>query len=83
MKKRQKTKKKPQKRPKAKIQPLGDLHLELEAVVQKIMDQHNIQWSDMIWNLYGYLEAHYPGHRETYLDGTHPVLYYGPMRKEK
>jgi hypothetical protein len=62
---------------KKKIQPLGDLTQELEDVIAKFMDQHDLQHGEMEDIVMGYLERHYPGAREEYTDGTVPVRYYG------
>jgi hypothetical protein len=63
---------------KRKIQPMGDIMHELEAVVSKMVDQHDLQHGEILNLVEGYLQVHLPGSREEYVDGGHPVFYYGP-----
>lgn len=50
---------------------------QLEAAAMTMVD-HGLQWGDILNLVRGYLEVHCPGAREEYLDGSHPVFYYGP-----
>lgn len=59
------------------IQPLGELTQELENVIQKMIDQHDLQNGEIDGILHTYLEIHYPLNKEPYVDGTQPVRYYG------
>jgi len=63
----------------AKIQKMGDIMHELEAVIAKMVDQHDLQHGEILNLVNGYLEVHYPAQREEYTDGSgSPVFYYGP-----
>lgn len=58
---------------------LGDVLLDMEPLIQEMMDDHDLQWGDMLGLIYAYLQAHYPSHREVYtIDGKSPIFYYGP-----
>jgi hypothetical protein len=62
----------------ATIQPFGDLISELEEVIQKMVDQHDLQFGDILSIVHGYLCVHNPEAREEYVDGSgSPTFYYG------
>lgn len=60
------------------IRPLGQIFLDLEVLIDEAIEDHELQWGDLIWWLFGHLRIHRPDAQEEYLDGTHPVLKYGP-----
>lgn len=64
----------------SKNKPLGDVLLDLEKVVDEMVDQHDLQWGDVLNLVRGYLEVHRPDAMEEYVDGTRPVFYYGPKK---
>jgi hypothetical protein len=61
-----------------KIRPYGQIWLDLEPLIMEMFEDHDIQHGDLLGQLDCYLRAHLPGFREVYLDGTTPVLKYGP-----
>ncbi len=62
-----------------KIRRLGDILLDMEPYIQEAMDDHDLQWGDMLGLMFAYLHAHYPNHKEVYCkDGKSPVFFYGP-----
>lgn len=62
-----------------KIRPLGAVMLDLEPLIEELIYEHDLQWSDVLGLVYAYLMAHCPSARETYIDdGSHPQYYYGP-----
>lgn len=60
------------------MRPAGQILLEMEELRNELLDDHDMQWGDLIYELYGWLEIHRPDAREQYLDGSHPKLFYGP-----
>lgn len=53
--------------------------LDLEPLIEELIYEHDLQWSDVLGLVYAYLMAHCPSARETYIDdGSHPQYYYGP-----
>lgn len=60
----------------------GDVLLELEMVVRKLVNDHGFQWGDILANQYVYLMIHCPDAQEKYLTGGSPEFYYGPHRSE-
>ncbi len=61
------------------IRPMGQIYLELEKLVDEMIDDHDVQWGDILYWLFGHLVEHRPDAREEYTDGSgHPVFYYGP-----
>lgn len=70
----------------AKIERLGDIMHELEAVVTKMVKQHDLQHGEILNLVNGYLEVHYPEAKEEYITGGEPKFYYGPkegLRRRK
>lgn len=63
---------------KIKIRPLGHILLELEPLLIEMVDQHDLQWSDILGLIHNYLMVHCPEAQEEYTDGTRPIFYYGP-----
>lgn len=59
-----------------KIRKVGDILLEMEPLIQELVD-HELQWGDILNLIRGYLEIHSSEAQEEYLDGTHPVFFYG------
>lgn len=67
-----------------KRRALGDILLDLEVLLEELVDSHDLQWSDVIFLVFGWLNVHRPSAQETYTkDGSHPVLFYGPKEKLK
>ena len=67
---------------KEQLQPFGDVTLELEKVLEKMTYDHDLQWGEVLGQVYSWLFIHAISYRETYLDGTHPEYYYGPGKKD-
>ena len=62
----------------AKIERFGDLMHELEAVVEKMIKQHDMQHGEILHAVNGYLQTHFPDHREDYVHYGRAVFYFGP-----
>lgn len=58
-----------------KVRPLGIVLLELETVLNEMVD-HDLQWADVLFIVYGWLQVHNPDGKEIYEDGSSPVLKY-------
>jgi hypothetical protein len=67
----------------SKLRKVGDILLDMEPLILELTEQHELQWSDVLGLVYLYLQVHCPEAREEYLDGSHPVLYYGNERLGK
>lgn len=67
----------------SKRRRLGDVLLDLEKVLEEMVDSHDLQWYDVLFLVFGWLQVHRPDAQEKYLDGSHPVLYYGPQRNKE
>lgn len=63
-----------------KVRRMGDVTLSMETVIQEMCEDHDLQWGEVINIIRGYLEVHYPNQQEEYIDGSHPVFYYGPKK---
>lgn len=64
-----------------RIRPLGDILLELEATLDEMVDDHELQFGDVLGLVHTHLTVHRPDAQEEYLDGGRPVFFYG-YRKE-
>lgn len=62
----------------AKIQKMGDIMHDLEAVVTKMIEQHDLQKGEVLSLVSSYINIHFPAAVEEYEDGSHPLEYYGP-----
>lgn len=65
---------------KQKVRPLGEVLLELEPLLLEMIEKHDLQTGDVLNLVYGYLEVHCPNAKEEYLNGDHPIFYYGPKK---
>lgn len=59
-----------------KKQPIGDILLELEVVLDKMYDQ-GMQLGDVLGIVLLQTQAHRQDAIEEYEDGSHPILKYG------
>ncbi len=66
---------------KKKIRPMMEILLEMEKLRLEMITDHDLQWGDMIFELYGWLMVHAPEQREEYMDDSYPQLYYGHTKK--
>ena len=66
-----------------KRRALGDVLLDLEPLLEELTDSHDLQWSDVLFLVYGWLQVHKPEAQEEYLDGSSPVMYYRPILTNK
>ena len=57
---------------------LGDRLLELEEVIDKMIDENDLQWGDVLNLVHGHLQVHRPDAQEDYVAGGSPVFFYGP-----
>ena len=62
---------------------VGTILLDLEKVLTELTDDHDLQFGDILNLVYGYLEVHHPESKEEYVEGGHPIFYYGPIDKQK
>lgn len=61
------------------IRPTGDILLELEELLDELVDTHDLQWGDIRSLVMQHLRTHRPDAQEYYVEGGHPVDYYGPV----
>lgn len=64
-----------------KLQPMGEITLELENVLQKMAHDHDLQWGEILGLVHTWLNIHAPSNQEEYVDGGSPVYYYGTPKK--
>lgn len=67
---------------KKKIRRAGDVLLDLEVLLDELVDDHDLQWGDILSIIYGHLVSHRPDAQEEYVDGGNPIFYYGSADKE-
>lgn len=68
---------------KKKIRPTGKILLDMEPLLEELVDDHDLQWYDILFLVLGWLMVHRPAAQEEYLDGTKPVFYYGHKERLK
>lgn len=56
----------------------GDILLDLEKIVDEMIDNHDVQWGDVLSLVFSYLKIHRPDAQEKYVKGGSPEFYYGP-----
>lgn len=61
-----------------KLRPLGDVLIDLEPVIEEMVEDHELEWGDILNLVRGYLEVHYPEAKEVYVSEDSPIYYYGP-----
>lgn len=66
----------------AKLRPLGDILLDIEPLLLEMVEDHDLQWGDVLNLVRGYLEVHCPEAQEEYTDGTKPEFFYGYNKNE-
>ncbi len=65
-----KSKKKP-------LRPMGEILLDLETILEEMVDEHQLQAGDILYDVYGWIETHRPEALERYtMDSSNPVLRY-------
>ncbi len=63
------------------MRPRGEILLEMEELRNELIDDHDEQAGDMIYELYGWIKIHRPDCIEVYEDdGSNPILNYGPEK---
>ena len=60
-----------------KIRPLGKITSDLEPLILEMVEDHDMQWGEILSLIHGYLLIHCPGAQEEYKDGSNPIFYYG------
>lgn len=57
---------------------MGELLLQLEELLDEAIDEHGLQWGDILALVHGHLQVHRPDAQEEYVEGGSPKFYYGP-----
>lgn len=65
------------------MRPLGDITSDMETLISEMVDDHDMQWGEILNIIRGYLEVHRPDAQEEYEDGGHPTFYYGPKSESR
>ena len=65
-----------------KIRPLGQITNDLELLLLEMVDDHRLQWGEILNIIRGYLEVHVPESQEQYEEGGSPIFYYGPRENK-
>jgi hypothetical protein len=68
---------------KKSIEPVGSILLKMEPLLEKLVDDHNLQWYDVLFLVFGWLMVHRPDAQEEYEDGTRPVFFYSHLKNLK
>lgn len=61
------------------LRPLGNITSDMEPLLLEMLEEHDLQWGEVLNLIYGWMVIHYPGGREKYdSDNSSPIFYYGP-----
>lgn len=73
----------PSNKPKS-MRPYGDILLDLETLYNEMIDDHEVQFADLIGHLDYHVKVHRPDCIEIYEeDGSSPELKYGPKEESE
>ena len=61
----------------SKIRPLGNITEDMEKLLFEMVDDHDLQWGEILNLVHGHLAIHLPNAQEEYEDNSSPVFYYG------
>lgn len=64
-----------------KLRPLGNITDDMEELLYELMDEHGLQFHEVIGIVYAWTQVHYPSAFEVYEDGSSPILTYGPKKE--
>lgn len=64
-----------------KLRAFGNVISDLECVIEEMVEDHEMQWGDILSIVHGYLRVHNPEAQEEYEVGGHPEFYYGPTKE--
>ena len=62
---------------------IGEALFDLEEVLDEMIDNHELQWGDILNIVHGHLSVHRPDAQEEYVEGGHPIFYYGPAEEDE
>ena len=63
---------------------LGDIMLDLETALEEMVDEHDLQYYEVLNLVHGWLEVHRPNAKEVYTaDGSSPIFSYGPLKTKE
>lgn len=62
---------------KKSLRKTGDILLDMEPLLEELVHQHGLQYSDVLGLVYVWLQVHAPSAQERYLDGSKPTFFYG------
>jgi hypothetical protein len=65
------------------MRALGKILLELEPLIDELIDDHDVQWADILNLVHSHLVVHRPDAQEIYMDDSNPVFFYGPSKDTK
>jgi len=59
------------------MRKMGKTLLDLEDILDEMVEQ-GLQWGDILALVHQHLMTHRPDAQEEYVEGGHPIFYYGP-----
>lgn len=66
----------------SKIRPMGKITADMELLLDEMIEDHDLQWHEILYLVYGWLKVHRPDAQEVYTDdGKSPEFYYGPKQR--
>jgi len=63
------------------MRKLGNILLDLEPLITEMVEEHELQFGDILSLIHSHLVVHNPEAKEEYEEGGYPIFYYGPNRE--
>lgn len=68
---------------KKKIRPMGQITQDMELLLEELVDDHDLQVAEILYQNWSWLVIHRPGAVEEYIEDGGSPIFYGPKTKKK
>jgi hypothetical protein len=69
---------------KKKIRPMGQITQDIELLLEELVDLHELQVGEILYQIWAWLVIHRPDAIEEYVeDGSNPIFYRPKKRRSK
>ncbi len=71
----------PKRKKQKRNRPLGEILLDIEPYLIEMCEQHDLQHSDVLYLIKGWLDVHWLSGAEEYVDNDQVIFYYGSKKQ--